>query len=232
MLPKITDYWDERVHAIDTAAAELLELGDPERDRAVSEISEAVLEHVRVLPDETLLRAAVPILDDLYKAACAIGRWDAELGSYLDATAGTFLALMKDRGYRCQYLVDNAWEDMTRPLRLFPSWYAAAGIVYACPQNIAFELMQTDDPATTQDDLAQMLPVNIREARDVTARLVDTCRDEGRHLVLLDADFEERSFAVAFEQAGTNGVLTVFRNQAPVSGSTVQTWFPDAAASP
>jgi len=229
MLPKITDYWDERVQAIDKAAAELHELDD--RERAVSEISAAVREHVRVLPDETLLRAAVPVLDDLYKAACSSGRWDAKLGSYLDASAGTFLALMAERGYRCQYLVDNAWEDMTRPLQLFPSWYGAAGAVYACPQNIAFELMHTDDPSTTRDDLARMLPTYIREARDVAARLVDTCRDDGRHLVLLDTDFEEQSFALPFKQAGATGVLTVFRNEAPVAGTTVQTWFPGGAAS-
>jgi non-ribosomal peptide synthetase component F len=125
MLTKITDYWDERGHTIDKAAAELQELDGRERDQAVSDISAAVREHVRVLPDETLLRAAVPVLDDL----------------------------------------------------------------------------------------------------------LDTCRDDGRHLVLLDTDFDEQSCAVAFKDAGPNGVLTVFRNAAPVAGSTVQTWFPGSAAS-
>jgi hypothetical protein len=168
----------------------------------------------------------VAILDDIYKAACATTRWDGCLAAYLDASAGTFMRLLDARGYRAQYLVDNAWEDLTRPIELFPHWYRAARIVYVCPQLVARELMQHDEPGTTNAELPARLPVYIREARDVVTQAVARCVEEGRHFIQLDADFVDGSFARAFEYVGGEGVLTVFRNQAPVTGSTVQTWLP------
>jgi hypothetical protein len=226
MLPKITDYWDEQVRAIDKAALELLELNDSEGERAASEIAASVREHVRVLPDEILIRATVPVLDDLYKAACATTRWDGGLETYLEASAGTFMGLLAERGFRCQYLVDNAWEDLTRPLELFPPWYQAAGLVYACPQSIARDLMQSDEPGTSNAELSTRMPMYIDEARDVIIQLVGRCISEGRHFTQLDANYVDGSFAQPFEHSGAAGVLTVFRNQAPEPGSTVDLWYP------
>lgn len=225
MLAKVTDYWDEQVRAIDTASLELLESSADDRARAVSEISADVREHLRVLPDETLLQAACPVLDDLYKAACSTERWDEGLSAYLEASAGTFMAGLNDRGYRCQYLVDNQWEDMSKPRQLFPFWFRAAGMVYACAQVTAFDLMSRI-PSTVRADEQNMPAGYINQARDMVNQLVTSCQQEGRHLVQLDVDYEEDSFAVALAQAGTAGVLTIFRNEAPDPGSKISIWYP------
>jgi hypothetical protein len=172
------------------------------------------------------------MLDDLYKAACAVTRWDDGLATYLVASAGTFMDLVADRGFRCQYLVDNAWEDLARPLELFPHWYRAAGLVYACPQGIARELMKHDDPAASDAELPTRMARYIDEARDVVTQLVERCAGEGRHFVQLDADSIDSSFARGFEDAGADRVLTVFRNQAPEPGSKIDLWYPAGISQP
>jgi hypothetical protein len=240
MLPKLNDYWDELVGAIDGFGLELLELGNAERSAAAGEIAASVREHVRVMPDEFLMRATVPMLDDLYKAVCAATRWDVGLSTYLEASARTFMSALAERGFRCQYLVDNGWADLTKPLELLPHWYRCSGIVYACPQLVARdEMMRGGSEAvdgTQQADILRSdsspggilaeMPAFIELARDVVDGIVGMCADEGRHLFQLDADLADRSFARAFEHAGASGVLTVFRNVAPEADSTVQAWLP------
>lgn len=131
MYPRLTDYWDEQVGAIDTGAQRLAELPQDARQAALSAIQAAVTEHVRVVPDDLLAQAAVAFADDLYKAACGIDRWDDALDDYLAASAATMSARLTERGLHLQYLVDNAWQDLTKPLHLLPQWYQAAGFVYA-----------------------------------------------------------------------------------------------------
>src|SRR5687767_1458830 len=107
MLPKLTDYWDQQVQAIDGFSQALGRLETEQLDTAKQAIAACVAEHVRVMPDEILLRAVLPVVDDLYKAACSIGRWDASLEAYLAASAGTFSQALSQRNLRVQYLVDN-----------------------------------------------------------------------------------------------------------------------------
>jgi hypothetical protein len=227
MLPKITDYWDDRVRAIDTASSSIGALGAAPRAAALQDIRAAVTEHVRVLPDEMLVRAAVPIIDDLYRAACSTDRWDDALADYLEASAGTFTRLLLERGYLVQYLIDNAWEDMTRPTELFDAWYQASGLVYVCPQRILVELLP-NDPQEHSPDSATPLAGDIDEARDIAMRLVQGCQESSRHFVQLDTDRTEDSYATAFARCGEAGVLMIFRAEAPEPGSNVQVWQPAA----
>jgi hypothetical protein len=69
VLPKITDYWDTNRDAIPRFAAELSAPSPMAANETTVATRTAVTEHVRVLPDEELLRAAVAIADDLYRAA-------------------------------------------------------------------------------------------------------------------------------------------------------------------
>lgn len=181
---------------------------------------------MEALPDELLVKGTVAIVDDLYKAACATDRWDGSLADYLNASAGTFSRLLKGRGLTVQYLVDNAWEDMSRPVRLFPDWFGACGFVYACPQALMLQLIEADQPETGTDP-ATLEARYIDEARAVASQLVKRCQEEGRPFVRVDADYVDGSFSVAFSRCGASGVVTIFRNEAPEPGTDVQVWFPE-----
>ena len=65
MFRRITDYWNPHVGAIEAAGHRLEHLDEPARQAALGEIRDAVTEHVRVLDDEMLLRAACIFAEDL-----------------------------------------------------------------------------------------------------------------------------------------------------------------------
>ena len=112
---------------------------------------------MNVLDDELFLSAAAAAADDLYKAACAIDRWDEGIGDYLAASSETLWRLFSERGFTLQYLVDNVFDVLERPLELFPVWYQAAGLAYVSPQALARKLMESD--AASDAPFAELLPV-------------------------------------------------------------------------
>jgi hypothetical protein len=224
MLPKLTDYWDSGTRTIDSSAVQLSELPPDQKDNASRELSAAVSEHMRVLPDKLLVQAAIAIVDDLYKASCWIDRWNADVAAYLDATAGVFFSMFAERGFTAHYLVDNGFDDMERPIRLFPEWFRAAGIVYACPQVVGFELVSKMEGEHVP--LSERLPNYIHEARDIVESMLDRCRAESRHFFLLDLDFDEQSFHTSLQEKDANGTLTIFRNEAAQLGTKVVAWLP------
>ena len=224
MLPKITDYWDEQVKAIEHMSQAVIELAPDDRAAALGQIRANVAEHVSVLDDKWLLNAGLAAADDLYKAACWINRWHEGIADYLNASSATLGRLFAERGFTLQYLVDNVFSAFERPLELFPFWYQAAGLVYVSPQAIARDLMRRD--AGHDAPFEELLPSYNREARDVTAGLIDRCHNERRSFVMIDADYEEASFRSPLALAGKPGILTIFRNQAAEPDTTVSAWFP------
>jgi hypothetical protein len=223
MLPKLTDYWDRRAGAIDAYSARLDALSGAERHAAIGEITAAVTEQVRVLPGDLLVHGAVAIVDDIYAGASATTRWDQGLADYLDASAGTFLRLLAEQGVIVQYLVDNAWPDMTKPLKLLRPWLNHAGLVYVCPQAIAVDLAEGDGAS---GDVVDLINRYRDESRHVADQLVQRCQSTRRHFMHLDTDWEKESFSAAFKMAGAPGVMTIFRNQPPDQGTEVDTWPP------
>lgn len=227
MYPRLTDYWDEQVRAIDTGARRLADLSEDTGQAALDAIHAAVTEHVRVVPDDLLAKVAVSFADDLYKAACGIDRWDDSLDDYLAASAGTMSAHLTERGLHLQYLVDNAWQDLTKPLQLLPRWYQAAGFVYACPAVVALQLA-AHDGLDAAADVYGVLQRYGSEARDVVDQLVGRCQLERRPVMQLDTDSTKQSFDVALSARGKAGVVTVFRDAAPEPGTQVAAWLPPA----
>lgn len=225
MYPRITDYWDERVGAIDAGAQRLANLPADVRPAALGAIETAVTEHVRVISDDLLAQVAVSFADDLYKAACGITRWDDALGGYLNASAATMCGQLTLRGFYLQYLVDNAWADMTKPLRLFPYWYQAAGFVYVCPAAVAAQLAAHDggEPASDANDALKRYG---SEARMLVNEVIARCQSDRRTLMQLDTDSTEHSFETAFSARGAAGVITVFRDAAPDPDTQVAAWLP------
>jgi hypothetical protein len=207
----LTDFWDERVGAIDAAARRLGNLTPEECGAAIEQVVRSVAERMSALDDEILTKASVAIVDDLYKAACASDRWDGFLGAYLRASAGTFSDLLRERGITVQYLVDNTWDDMMRPFELFPLWFGASRLTYICPQKLEAESEQE---------------IDIDTARAVANELVRVAQEERRNFVHVETDYAPGAFTVAGELRGEPGVVTVFRNDAPEAGTEVMVWFP------
>ena len=231
MFPRITDYWDERVGAIDAAGKRLEALGKEDRAAALLEIEESIKKHEGVLNDEFLVSAAVSFVDDLYKCASNIDRWDENLLLYLNASATTFSRQLNFRGIRLQSLVDNAWDDPSRLIQLFPDWFQAAGIVYVCPQVLVRNLARRDG-IESEEEISGLVPQYIDEARQVADTLIAQCQNEHRHFVLVDTDAVETSFDQARKFIGTVGVLTMIRSEPPAPGSNVSVASPKGIAFP
>lgn len=207
-LPKITDYWD--YGAIERWAAILDHLDTKALDDSQKHLRQAVIEHTKVLSDRDLQLAAVAMSDDLYKSANTIDIWYDAVGSYLRSTAKVFYLALSLRGYVVHYAIDNTFEEMSRPLKLFPDWYSACGVSYYCPQRLLME-SRGMSPAGARQECARAL-------RDSSGLF---------HYVLLDIDSEDDSFLVPLEQQGQNNVITILRNDAPLPGSQVSASLPD-----
>jgi hypothetical protein len=234
MLPHIADYWDERVQAIDRLSRVLEAVPAPEQHHQLHLIYNAVRRHVDALSDEHVVRAAVFVADDLYKAASQMSYWDWALESYLLASAGTFFQAVRQRGFVVHYVVDNAYEDLTGPVRWFSKWYGQTGFQYVCPQHIAYaDLILGGE---SKDDLSRpldpshlrLIPNHLRHASEVASELVKLCHEKGCHFIFLTTDSAAVPVAGAMDTAGSPGVVHVFRNQPPVAGSTCSIQLPPA----
>jgi hypothetical protein len=225
MWPRVTDYWDSTTGAIDVLAKELASLSTPkERESALTELAAAVREHVRVLPDKVLITAAVAAADDLYKGACWIDRWDSDLAAFLQATAAVFWSSVSERGFTLHYLVDNTFDDLERPVKLFPGWFRSAGVIFVCPQVVAVELIRAVEGAEAPP--RERLASYTAEARDVVESILDRCRAESRHFFLLDLDAEERSHRTSLAVKDQQGVLTIVRSEGAQPGTSVTALVP------
>jgi len=76
------------------------------------------------------------------------------------------------------------------------------------------------------EQFVAQLPRYINEGRHVADMIVAQCRERKKHFVFLEADFQEGSLREALAMSGKPGVLTVFRNQAPIADSTVRICYP------
>lgn len=226
---RLVDYWDQRTGAINRSVLRLTRLGEPERAAACDQIRQAVLQRLDALSDSQLLHAAVSMVDDLYKYANEEVLRDRALFAYLDAFARTLTQAVRVRGYVIRYVVENQFSGvdflMAGPFDLFPKVFNAADFVYVCPHHLAWQLMQADGVAASEYPHA--IARYIEEARGLGNRVVSHCHGTNEHVVFLEADYQEGVLAIALQGDGGRGVLSVFRNDAPVPGSTVVVRFPD-----
>ncbi len=229
-LPKITDYWDWTQESIKNFSLEIMAVSPKDRMQQYSAIREAVKEHVRVLPDRTLLDVMYVAADDIFKEGNRTTMGGSAFQMYLEASAGTLYSLARERGCYLHYLVDNMYEQtpdgMRRPLELYGGWFSATGLVYICPQHLALSLMQAD-----QHDPGQyfaLLPKYIEEAIAVAEQAADQCHAEFMHYAFLNADCSPDPFPFksSMSVAGFPGVVTALRTEAPVAGSSISVYYP------
>ena len=219
MLKRVTDYWDQQVGAVYAHAQQLEGMDPAAREAALDEIATSVSRHAQALNDELLARVGFIMVEDLYKAVCALSYWDDSIAEYLAASAGVFCDALAARGFQLRYVIDNAYEanaaGLSGPAEWFPLWFTAAGLNYICPQHLAFKLMESRG----REPGAGLLAEFIVDGRGAGRGLVDRCLKERGHYVFLDTDATDASLAPALSDPSAPGSILVFRKEAPVPGS-------------
>jgi hypothetical protein len=228
----ISEYWDYRTNGIFEFSQRLRDEAPDERASILKKITKTIPNVATPMADDELLLTAVSFVDDLYKTVALTDpiAWDETESKYLQACGGTMSTLLKRRGYVVEFVIDNTYKDLRRPLQLFRDWFGNADLFFTCPQEVAMRLMQKD--AVPVEATLPNLPKYIEEARHVSGALVGRCHSEGRHFVYLDTDAEEDSFEIPLSYVGQPGVLAIFRNDAPASGSKVQVGLPNQPRNP
>jgi hypothetical protein len=224
MLPRITDYWDQRVGAIERLSRALKAIPSSDYLATVTSLRAAIVRHVGALTDQHLLIAAVALADDLYKAADESSYWDEALEQYLTASAETFFGTLSSRGYQVNYVIDNSYDDLNRPTRFYPMWFRAAGIIYICPQHMASRVMEHD--GVSESDWSGEMERYIQEGRHIASQVVSRCRTEKRSFVFLAIDGNEECLKDAYAAVGSPGVIGIFRKEAPIPGSGISVTMP------
>lgn len=219
--PTLVAYYDARVPVVEQAATRLQAL-----DRAAAEVALAhVAEHVRdlahTLPADRFDMIAVSVVDDLYKTISNAATWSEEADLYVGAVFGSFLGVAAERGRHLQYVIDNVYEDLTRPLNIFPYVFSAAGLVYACPQLAAAHVAKEDGGSLGETPTVESLGPWIAEGRYMAKELAFAAAAADRHFVYLDANLEEGGLEPVLELSAAPGVVSVLRNEAPTDGSNV-----------
>jgi hypothetical protein len=84
----------------------------------------------------------------------------------------------------------------------------------------------------THASISFLLAKYIDEAIDVANVAVEKCHSEFRQYVFLNADCspEPFPFKSSMSMAGSSGVVTALRNEAPVAGSKITIIYPQIAA--
>lgn len=219
----ITDYWDQNKDAIFSHSAEIDRSTAEMKNSIFTSIELAIKDFEKSASDKEMALQAFVMTEDIYKAANRdVVSFGETAFKYLSASAGTFCHLLSKRGFSIHYLVDNTYEQsawgMTKPFRIYEPWFNAVGFVYICPQKIALDMMQPND----LDQYFVRLPQYIREARDLADALIMRCHEQQRHYMLLDTDYDPELFKKAEAEATRPLTLTIFRNEAPVKGSSTQ----------
>jgi hypothetical protein len=220
-LRNISDYWDQRVGAIERLSRVIETIPESRREAEVNALYDAVSLKADALPDEELIKFAVPMVDDLYKAINQRAQFDECDMLYVQFSASAFFNALKRRGYMVHYFTNNTFSDLVRPVYAFPAWFGAARLLYICPQEIATRNFEGNKPAEEWPSLIQKY---LTEARLIANGLADRCLAEGRHFLFLDIDAQD--FPAAEKSLDQPGVIWVFRAEAPTQGSPIKPRFP------
>lgn len=227
---RITDYWDMNYDAVDKYSMVIRRCDKFDKKDCVNLIREAVREHVAALSDKDLTMAAFIMVDDLFKAANYTLISDEGTMIYLQASAGTFCKILRERGYLIHYIADTAFPetliDYKRPLNLFADWFPWAGIKYLCPQESAAYLMKHDK--VDQEEFFKQLPRYIKEAQKLINSVAKDCHDNNQHYLFLNTDNRngEEVYKLAYEFSNSPGVITITRQESPVKHSKCSVKFP------
>ncbi len=224
---QLPDYYDDQRDRLVELPARLAHLGTDDHAIALATVRATVAGLVQAMSDELLQKAAVSVADDLYKSAARRDTWDAHAADYVGAAVGTFFTALGHRGYRLHYVAENTFpDDLQRPLQALGMIAAAAGLVYICPHDLAARLLGLDGGAFGLQ--LDALRPGVAEGRQLAFELAERCVAGGRHILYLEIDWDEGCLDGVTQLGAQPGVISVFRNDPPVPGSTVSVRFPAA----
>jgi hypothetical protein len=225
MLPKLSDYLNPQTDAVQRFADKVEISPHPERD--LKEIREAVSEYTKVLPLKWLWTFSYVITDDLYKTGNSLPLWAEQHRQYIDASAGTFFQRFQEKGYVLRYGINNSFEQtdfgMQRPLYLLPALFAAAGLVYVCPEKLSLDLMKKD--GIPSSEFLKTYGRYEAESRDVAQLLLKKCNAMRKSYVVLELGDSKELLSEISADSETNAVK-LFRNEPPVADTHVSFTLP------
>ena len=171
------------------------------------------------MDDDFLPKAAVSFIEDLYKAGNVVTEWGPFHHAYVTAVWGSFFSVVSDRGFVMRYVAENTYpEPLDHPLILFPDLFGAAGIVYTYPHTLATRLPRRRDRRAH----ARRSPVPPGGGQRDGPKTAEQVVELRRHLVYLEIDFEDGCLDGIMSLPGAPGTISVFRNAAPLPGTTVK----------
>ncbi len=221
----LVDYYDFNQLRLERLPIRVGKLEERDRSTALATITSTVGQLVTGMPPDVLRRFAVSMIDDLYKTANVLTRWNEVTAQYLGAVYLPVINALATNGYTLHYMADSTFPDgLQRPLIGYPMIFPAAGFVYICPHAIAVDLAKHDSATVPQT--VDGLRFYIAEARYLAARLARAATERRRNLVYVEIDFVEGCLDDVMSLGGANGVVGLFRNEAPVAGSNVQVRLP------
>jgi len=225
ILPKISDYTNPQTDAVQRFADKVEISPHPERD--LKEIREAVSEHTRVLQLKWLLTASYVIADDLYKTGNRLSLWAEQHRQYIHASAGTFFQRFQEKGYVLRYGINNSFEQtdfgMQRPLHLLPALFAAAGLVFVCPETLSLDLMKHD--GIPSSEFLKTYGRYEAESRHVCSNLLKKCNAMRKSYVVLELGDSQELLSEISADSET-GVVKLLRNEPPVADTHVSVTLP------
>ena len=172
-------------------------------------------------PDEQRGSLVVYILDNIYRGAANVQKIGPALHDYLSALGQTAMPFLTSAGTPFAYVIDNTFDNPVR-LDAILALLRSFGFVVVSPEVIATTLKEETTGLKVHPlDLSDW-PFYAREAWDVALEVVVRASSERRALVVLSMHLEPADLERVREVVSGAGYSILFRNEAPVTGSTVE----------
>lgn len=174
-------------------------------------------------------KLAVWLVDKLYRSLNDVEMADGASFAVLRTIGGAFREASRARGTSVAYLVDNGLPDDR--LRLLDAAFNALGFVVASPEVLARRLAEADGiPADAE--LAAFFARYEVEAKVVASRLFAETVAQGGHVAWLSGAADAQDLGRLAATLEGTPFVGIFRNDAPVDGTTVQIFRAAGTSSP
>ncbi len=180
--------------------------------------------------DQALWDLTLAMTDAMYGAALRLVQvkvYAQVVSRYIGAVGRPFYSWLTAHGMQMNYCVNCEGDDVPHAWREFPEFFAASGLVYACPQNMAY--VGFERGAVEGDDYAEKRENFINDAFFVVRRMLKNSMAQGRSIICVDADANPRTFEKLLACKGKPGYLVVERTGELFTPAVqkVQVWYPE-----
>lgn len=216
-LGKATDYFDNSTkNCIWEYSQQYGKLSMNERplvDLQIKNRIEGWLDQIAAYNDSLLPMVAGTIVDDIYRSVNLSYYFNDDVTDYLNVTAKAVTNWYKNHGMQIQYITNNTFSDMLRPLVVFPKYFAKTGLLYLCPQYCAWEMMK--ERGIPIEHFQLYYRDYAADAIAVTNELIRRSCMAGAHYIHLDVDAPAVAFEADFEYHSGIKNIRIIRQEAP-----------------